>query len=96
MEENKILVEEQNGFRKGRSTAEQVSSPSNIIKTRKKNRLSTYCAFIDFKKAYDYVDRDILWSRLEGLGINGKISCAIRSLYEFVSACVRLNGIYSE
>ena len=96
VEENKILVEEQNGFRKGRSTAEQVSSLSNIINTRKKNRLSTYCAFIYFKNTYDYVDRDVLWSRLEGLGINGKISCAIRSLYESVSACVRFNGTYSE
>ena len=53
-------MEEQNGFRKGRSKIDQISSLSNIINTRKMNRLSTYCAFIDFKKAYDYVDKDIL------------------------------------
>ena len=56
----RILVEEQNGFRKGRSTIDQISSLSNILNTRKINRLSTYCAFIDFNKPYDYVDKDIL------------------------------------
>ena len=52
VEENKILVGEQNGFRKGRSTVDLVSSLSNIINTRKKNLLSTYCAFIDFEKKH--------------------------------------------
>ena len=96
IEENKILAEEQNGFRKGRSTVDQISSLTNIINTRKKKRMSTYCAFIDFKKAYDYVDRDILWHRLNNMGISGKIFNAIKALYNSVSACVRLNGLCSD
>ena len=47
------------------------------------------------KKAYDYVDRDILWRRLESYGIGGKMFNAIKSLYKSVSACVRQNGISS-
>ena len=86
IEENNILAEEQNGFRKGRSTVDQISSLTNIINTRKKKRMSTYCAFIDFKKAYDYVDRDILWHRLNNMGISGKIFNAIKVLYNSVSA----------
>ena len=96
VEANDILVKEQNGFKKGRSTVDQITSLSNLINTRKKHRLSTYCAFIDFKKAYDYVDRDILWRRLENYGIGGKMFNAVKSLYKSVSACVRLNGISSK
>lgn len=88
VEENDILVDEQNGFRKGRSTVDQISSLTNIINTRKKNRLSTYCAFIDFKKAYDYVDRDIRWRKSEGVGVRGEMFSSIKSLYKSVSACV--------
>ena len=51
VKENRILVEGQNGFRKRRSTVDQISTLSNIFNIRKRNRLSTYCAFIDFKKA---------------------------------------------
>ena len=35
VENNGILVDEQNGFRKGRSTVDHISSLSNLINTRK-------------------------------------------------------------
>ena len=60
IESNNKVVDEQNGFRKGRSTNDQISALTNIIETRQKRKLSTFAAFIDFKKAYDLVDRDIL------------------------------------
>jgi hypothetical protein len=47
-----IIVDEQNGFRKKRSTIDHLSSLTNIIDTRTKNRQSTFCAFIDFKKSF--------------------------------------------
>ena len=78
-----------------RSTVDRITSISNLISIRKKNRLPTYCAFIDFKKAYDHVDRDILWRHLESYGIGGEMFNAIKSSYKSVSACVRLNGISS-
>ena len=50
-EDNKLIFEGQNGFRKGRSTIDHISSLTQIIETRKKLKLSTFCAFIDFKKS---------------------------------------------
>jgi hypothetical protein len=41
----------------GRSSVDQIASLTNIIDVRKKLRISTFCAFIDFKKAYDAIDR---------------------------------------
>ena len=46
--DTKELVEEQNGFRKNRSTVDHLSSLISIIDTRKKNKQSIFCAFIDF------------------------------------------------
>ena len=51
IESNDKLVDEQNGFRKGRSTNDQISALTNIIETRQKRKLSTFAEFIDFKKS---------------------------------------------
>jgi hypothetical protein len=96
MEANNKLVDEQGGFRKKRSTTDHLSSLSNLVETRIKQKQSTYAAFIDFKKAYDSVDRDMLWTKLEDCGVSGKMLKAVKSLYKSVSACVRINGHLTE
>ena len=64
VEENNKLVDEQNGFRIDRNTIDQVLSLINLIETRQKKRLSTFCAFIDFKEAFVLVDRNLPLKRL--------------------------------
>jgi hypothetical protein len=91
-ESNDKLANEQYGFRKKRSTIDHVLNITNIIQTRKCLKLPTFCAFIDFKKAYDCINRSILWNKLYNLGICGKIMNAVKSLYSDVSACVQING----
>ena len=93
-ERNNKIVEEQNGFRKSRSTTDQILSLINIIETRKKQKKSTFCAFIDFRKAYDMINREKLWQKLIEAGVGGKMFYAIKSLYTSVTASVRL-GAYS-
>ena len=39
------------------------------------------------------VDRDILWHRLINTGIKGKLFSAVKSLYDSVRSCVRINGL---
>ena len=95
-DENHKLVDEQNGFRKGKSTTDHISSLVNIIDTRKKLKKSTFCAFIDFKKAYDTINRPMLWKRLTDIGISGKMFQAVKSLYTSVKSCVRVNSYRTE
>ncbi|KAK6181954.1 hypothetical protein SNE40_009730 [Patella caerulea] len=61
--DSNILADNQNGFRRKRSTIDHVSALTSIIETRKKQRQSTFSAFIDFKQAYDREDRNILLSK---------------------------------
>ena len=45
-----ILLEEQGGFRKGRSFMDCIFSASQIIEKHREFNIPTYIAFIDFKK----------------------------------------------
>ena len=55
-----------------------------------------YCAFIDYKKAFDFVDRSSLWSKMLSTGINGKITNVIRNLYSHAKSCVKSDGYISD
>ena len=46
-----LLLEEQNGFRKGRSCMDCIFSASQIIEKHRELNIPTYIAFIDFKKS---------------------------------------------
>jgi len=88
-ENSGVLAEEQAGFRKGRSTTDQLLILTEIIKNRRP--AETYCCFLDVQKAYDRVWRDGLWEKLHGYGIKGKMWRVLRSVYEAVESSVIVN-----
>ena len=96
LELNNRICEEHNGFRVGRSTGDHLSSLSLIVESCIKRKLNTFGVFIDFSKAYDRVNRDLLWHKLSVLGVNGKMLNSVKSLYEHVQCTVRVNGCYSD
>jgi len=98
VENQNILCDEQNGFRKNRTCNDHLSTMSMLIETRKKCHLSTYTCFIDFSKAYDRIDRNMLMLKLKYLGINdnSQIYRAICSIYRDYKCCVRINGMMSD
>jgi hypothetical protein len=51
-----------------------------------------FMCFVDFVKAFDMVQRELLWSRLSQLGIQGKFLDALRYMYKQVSMRVKLSG----
>ena len=69
---------------------------TNIIETRKFNKQHTFAAFIDFRKAYDCINRKLLFNKLNKLGLDGNILNALKSLYDGVQCCVRVNGLKTE
>ena len=68
----------------------------SIISTRKLNKSPTFVAFVDLKKAFDSVDRDLLWHRLGHYGISGKFLDLIKCLYRDTEYCVRVNDTITE
>lgn len=91
-EENELISDKQNGFRKNRSTIDHLSTLTNIIESRKLAKKSTFVCFVDFRKACDAIDRTLLWRKLSNMGLNGKIFQSLKALYGNVKCSVRLNG----
>ena len=89
---NKI-DETQAGFRKGYSTMDNVFILQSVVQkylTKKKGKF--YCAFVDFSKAFDTIERQRLWYILLKGGIKGKMFMLL-SIYSIVKSRVKtLNG----
>ena len=81
---NNKLVEEQGGFRKGRSASEQIFILKEVIQHRRKRRKKTFCCFLDIRKAYDTVFREGLWERMVGMGVGGKLWRVRKNIYKEV------------
>ena len=58
---NRELLDVQAGFRKGRGTRDQIASILWIIEKAREFQKNIYFSFIDYAKAFDYVDHNKLW-----------------------------------
>ena len=83
-----ILRRNQNGFRPGRSTAQQILVLRRLIEGVKSRKLPAVLTFIDFKKAFDSVHRGKMFKILEAYGIPVKLVELIRLMYEKTMAKV--------
>ena len=73
LEVNDKLADEQNGFRRKRSCQDHLYALYSLVNNRKLARKSTYGCFVDAKKAFDTVNRDLLWYKLRRISVIGKI-----------------------
>ena len=95
--ENNIITDAQFGFRPGHSTVDAIFILQTLInKYLKKKGGRLYCCFVDYRKAFDFIDRGRLWGKLIKQGINGKMLNIIKSLYENVKSCVKHDGMLSD
>ena len=76
---NRELSDAQAGFRKGRETRDQIASIHWIIE--KTRRFQKNFCFIDYTKAFDWVDHNNLWNILQEMGIPDHLTCLLRNLY---------------
>ena len=81
VEENNILGEIQNGFRKSRSTLDNLLILRSVVEKSKSKQKDCFLSFVDLRKAYDRVWREGLWSSLKTLGFGGKTLAMLKSLY---------------
>ena len=95
-ESEKIIAEEQAGFRAGRSTIEQIFNLRLLCEKYRQHQQDLYHIFIDFKKAFDRVWHDALWATMNHFNINSNTTRAIKSLYDNATSAVFLNGNIGE
>ena len=93
LENNKLIGDEQAGFRNGHSTLEHIFVLHTLIDLYLSKKERVYCAFIDYKKAFDLVDRTSLWSKLLNNNIDGNFFKVINHMYNQAKSCV-ITGSY--
>merc|ERR1712243_397830 len=71
----------QYGFREGKSTNDCVFMLLAALRKAKKKGRTITVAFCDIAKAYDSVDRNILYIKLKSVGFGGKTLKLIQSMY---------------
>ena len=83
------LLDVQTGFRKSRETRDEIANIHWIIEKGREFQKKIYFCFIDYTKAFDYVDHNKLWKILQEMGIPDHLTCLLRNLYADQEATVR-------
>ena len=93
--ENGHLEEEQNGFRRGRSCQHHVYALTSLIREKLNENKSIYGLFVDFRKAFDVVDRDLLFYILKKKGVGGLFLEIIERLYMNTMNMIKINNLFT-
>ena len=92
----KILPESQSGFRAGRSTSDMIFVCRQILEKGREQQQPISIGFVDLKKAFDTVNRNMLFAVLERFGCPPNFLALIKALHSNNTATVRVGGELSD
>ena len=92
----RIIAEEQAGFRRGRSTAEQIFNLRMLSEKFRTDQKPLFHNFIDFKKAFDRVWQEGMCAIMRMFNISKGIVNAIEALYKASKSAVLLGDEISD
>ena len=91
-----VYPESQQGYRAGRGTIDGIFTVRQLMEKSREQRCNLYIAFIDFTKAFDTVNRQLLFSILKKIGCPTKLINLIKLLYTNVKARLIVDGELSK
>ena len=80
-EEHQLRSPTQAGFRPRQFPIHHLFALRHVIDNACIAKRPLYACFVDLQKAYDTVEHDMLWSKLESIGVGPHMLAAIQSLY---------------
>ena len=92
LQAEKIIAEEQAGFRTGRSTTEQIFNLRILCEKYLQHQQDLYHVFIDFKKAFDRVWHAALWATMKKYNISTNLIQVIKNLCSKATGTDLFNG----
>ena len=91
----KTLRDEQAGFRQDRSCTDHIAI-MRIIEQSLEWQTPLYAVFVDFQKAFDSVDRNVIWRLMRHYGFPRKSINIIQQIYEDATCQVIHDGKLTE
>ena len=88
-EVNAVLTEVQFGFRKDKSTTDCLFILHGLIEHSLGKSETLYCSFVDLTRAFDGLDRKVLWYKLHENGISCKVINLIKDMYSKIKLRVK-------
>ena len=87
-----MYPQSQSGYRNGRSTINGIFTLRQLMEKAREQRRCLYKAFVDFVKAFDTVNRELLFIILRKLGCPPKFIRIIKKLYTDIHARLIVDG----
>ena len=78
---NHEIPDVQAGFGKGRGIRDQIANIHWIIEKAREFQENIYFCFMDYAKAFEFVDYNKLWKIVQEMGIPDNLTCLLRNLY---------------
>ena len=78
---NQELTDVQVAFRKSRGPRNQIANIHWITEKARQFQTNIYFCFIDYAKAFDFVNHNKLWEILREMGVPDHLTCLLRNLY---------------
>ena len=94
-ESEDLIPDSQYGFRSNRNCISAASLFYELCSSRLQNKSRTYCAFIDFSKAFDKISRRLLFKKLQLLGFPLKICTLLFNLLTNLKFRVKQGSLLS-
>ena len=69
------------GFTKGRGTRGQLANIHWIVDKVREFQKNIYFRFIDYAKAFDYVNQNKVWEILKEMGVPDHLTCLLKNLH---------------
>ncbi|GFR65448.1 reverse transcriptase SR3-right [Elysia marginata] len=82
------LRDEQAGFRSNRSTTDQIATLRIVVEQSLEWNSPLIVNFLDYKKAFDSIDRELLWKIMRNYGIPENFVSLVRKMYD--GTCCRI------
>ena len=94
-EKQSVIFKNQFGFRKGHSTSHAITALTEIVRSSLDKTEFSAAVFLDFQKAFDTVDHNILLQKLSHYGVRGVALKVFESYLKNRSQCVVINDAQS-
>ena len=90
------LLDSACAYRRGRGAADSQFLMRRVIELATAAGQTVWPVFVDFRRAFDSLDREVLWAALRAYGVDPVVVDRVADLYADSGCRVRVNGTTSE